>query len=300
MAVLAWSTTGVLMVDTERAAWDTPSMSEQPTLARRSLGARLRRLRESSGRSPKEVGEAIGVSRQTITRIEQGKQATHILQARALCDYFDVSRAEKSHLCDLAVRGKERGWWEPYVDGGSRESTRPDFPLFLETEQIAIHTRVLETEVIPGLLQTPEYLRALQDVQLPQPPEVAEAVRGLRTHRQKLMADRTDNPRMEFLISCGAIDYLASLDDEVADGQRQRLLSATTGGHTDIRVITSIHAGAAGAFAILTPPDDVPPFVYIDDLDGCRYIEDVDVVFLYEQAFAAARGRSVPVEEYLR
>ncbi|WP_460545139.1 helix-turn-helix domain-containing protein [Glycomyces halotolerans] len=278
---------------------NTAKMPEQPTLARRSLGAAFRRLREDAGQSPREVGEAIGVSRQTIGRIEDGKQATHILQAKALCDHFSVSATAKSHLCELAVRGKEKGWWEPYVEAGSAEPARPNFPLFLETEQVAIHIRVLETEVIPGLLQTPEYLRELQAAQLPQPPEVAEAVRALRTHRQKLMADRTDTPRTEFLISRSVVDYLDALPRDVAIGQRARLLEAAIVPGVEIRVITRLHAGAAGAFAILTPPEDVPPFVYIDDLDGCRYVEDLDIVSVYEQAFAATRNTSISVEEYL-
>lgn len=273
-------------------------MAEQPTLARRSLGAALRRLRESAGQSPKDVGDAIGVSRQTIARIEAGQQATHILQAKALCEHLGATAAQKSHLCDLAVRGKEKGWWEPYTSG-SAEPTRPNFPLFLETEQVAVHIRVLETEVVPGLLQTPEYLLALQSAQLPQPPDLAESVRGLRTHRQKLMADRDDEPRVEFLISRAAIDYLDGLGADVAAGQRERLAEAAEGPNVDVRVITRLHAGTAGAFAILTPPE-VPPFVYIDDLDGCRYVEDVDIVSVYERAFGAARDMSVPIEEYLR
>jgi len=285
-------------MDISPVSCDTDDMSEQPTLARRSLGAAFRRLRETAGQSPRDVGDAIGVSRQTIGRIEDGKQATHILQAKALCEHFGVTRAKKSHLCDLAVRGKEKGWWEPYTSD-SNGQVRPDFPLFLETEQVAAHIRVLETEVVPGLLQTPEYLTELQAAQLPQPPELAESVRGLRTHRQKLMADRTDRPRVEFLISRAVIDYLDGISAAVAASQRKRLVEAAEEPNIEVRVITRLHAGTAGAFAILTPPDGVPPFVYIDDLDGCRYVEDVDIVSVYERAFGLARTMSVPVEEYL-
>jgi hypothetical protein len=216
-----------------------------------------------------------------------------------LCDLYAISQKEMSHLTTLAVRGKERGWWEPYVDGGTGKESRPNFPLFLETEQIAVSTRGLETEVIPGLLQTEEYLLALQAAQLPMPEEVAASVRALRTHRQRLMRERTDNPRMEFLISRSAIDYLDQLPAEVVAGQRERLLQVAADPNMEVGVITALHAGAAGAFAILTPPDDEPPLVYIDDLDGCRYIEDLDVVSLYEQAFKAVRAMSVSIEEYL-
>ncbi|GAB4004067.1 helix-turn-helix transcriptional regulator [Glycomyces albus] len=287
-------------MDYSTTVCDTDLMPQQPTLARRSLGAAFRRLREATGQTPKEVGEALGLSRQTVGRIENGEQATHILQARGLCDHFGVTGSEKSHLCDLAVRGKEAGWWESYVKPGARESTRPDFPLFLETEQVAVHIRSLEIEMIPGLLQTPEYLREVQAAQLPMSPEVAESVRALRAHRQQLMQQRTDEPRLEFLVSRAALDYLEEVPGDVAVEQRNRLLKAVEEERAQIRVITRLHAGTTGPFWILTPPDETRPFVYIDDLDGCRYIEKPEVVSLYERAFGRAWERSVPIEEYLR
>lgn len=62
--------TDVSDMDISPVSCDTDDMSEQPTLARRSLGAAFRRLRETAGQSPRDVGDAIGVSRQTIGRID--------------------------------------------------------------------------------------------------------------------------------------------------------------------------------------------------------------------------------------
>ena len=78
-------------------------------------------------------------------------------------------------------------------------------PLFLETEQTAMRIRVVETEVMPGLLQTPEYLQALQDAQLPMPDEVAQSWRALRTKRQEMLYSRRVLPRLEFVIGKAAI-----------------------------------------------------------------------------------------------
>ncbi|GAB3992540.1 helix-turn-helix transcriptional regulator [Glycomyces albus] len=289
------------MMTSDCKPWDTARMSNaQPTLARRDLGIRLASHRRRLGLTVKQAADMIGMGTKTIQRIEAGTHGTKRPVIESLVRHYEISKEETSHIFTLFVRGAEKGWWEPYVGPGSGEPTRPDFPLFLETEQVAVHIRDLETEVIPGLLQTPEFLLEFQSAALPQPPEVAEAIRGLRTHRQKLMQNRADQPRLDFLISRSAIDYLEEMPGPVADGQRARLLEADLEPNIGVRVINRLHAAAAGAFAILTPPDRTSPFVYIDDLDGCRYIEIGEVVSLYEQAFEAARLQSVSIEEYLR
>jgi DNA-binding XRE family transcriptional regulator len=280
--------------------WDTRQMSEaQPTLARRDLGIRLKGHRERVPLTPKQAADLLGYTVKTITRIEAGTHGTRRLVVEALVKHYGIEQDEASHLLSLVVRGAERGWWEDYVDKGTKEGTRPDFPMFLESEQIADHIRVLETEVVPGLLQTSEYLVSLQEAQLPIPPDVAEAVRGLRTHRQKLIYGRARPPRMEFLIGEGAIRYLDHLPDSVRDGQIRRLLEVAAMPNADVRVITQLHAGAAGAFNIITPSGGAP-FVFGDLLHGCLYVEDPDIVSTYARSFAAAVGKSEPAEEYLR
>jgi transcriptional regulator with XRE-family HTH domain len=283
-------------------SWDTSCMSEaQPTLARRDLGIRLKGHRERKGLTDKQAAELLGYNVKTITRIEAGTHGTRRLVVESLVKHYGITQDEASYLLALVVRGSERGWWEDYVDKGTKQGTRPDFPLFLESEQIASLIQVLETEVIPGLLQTPEYLLALQAAQLDIPPGVAEAVRGLRTIRQKLIYNRAVPPRMEFCVGEGAFRYLDQLPGPVRDGQISRILEVAAMPNVELRVITQLHAGAAGAFNIITPSNGADSFVFIDLMDGCRYVEDDHIVSMYGQAFRAARDeKTVPVEEYLR
>jgi len=283
-------------------SWDTVRMSEaQPTLARRDLGIRLKGHRDRIGLTDKEAAALLGYNVKTIHRIEAGTHGTRRLVVESLINHYGISQDEASYLLALVVRGSERGWWEDYVDKGTKQGTRPDFPLFLESEQIASLIQVLETEVIPGLLQTPEYLLALQAAQLDIPQEVAEAVRGLRTIRQKLIYNRIRPPRMEFCIGEGAFRYLDRLPGPVRDGQIARILEVSEMPNVDLRVITQLHAGAAGAFNIITPSGMAAPFAFIDLMDGCRYVEDDHIVSMYGQGFRAARDeKTVSVEEYLR
>jgi DNA-binding XRE family transcriptional regulator len=268
-------------------------MADQPTLARRALALAFLRLRTAAGKTPAEVGVAVAVSRQTIGRIEDGDKATRLITVKALCDYYGVSRDEKSRLCELATRSKEKGWWEPFFDKTQGTITRPKSPLFLETEREAVRIWVLELEVIPGLLQTMEYLRELQAAGLPMPQEIADAAQGLRAHRQAMLDNRADAPEIEFIIGRAAMDYLEQLPKEVREGQMERIREVAARPNVTVRVITGLHAATAGSFTVLEPADEMPPFVYLDAVDGCRYVEDPveghDVVSLYERTFVAAR-----------
>jgi hypothetical protein len=217
-----------------------------------------------------------------------------------LCAQYGISGPELSHLTMLAVRSKERGWWEPYFDVGAEQTSRPKIPLFLETEQSALRIWVLETEVIPGLLQTPEYLQILQAAQLLMTDEVTESWRGLRTKRQELLYGRDPFPVLEFIIGRAAVDYLDAMPANIRDGQIRRLLEVAAMPSVNIRVLTQLHAAAAGSFNLLYPGDATDPFVFMDAADGCRYIEDSRIVSMFEQTFSSARDKTVQVEEYLR
>ena len=145
-------------------------MPQQPTLARRTLGLALRRHRRSRGKTMRDAAAFTGWSDNTIARIEAGSQPTRLNQAKALCDFYELPPEEKSRLCGLAAQSGEPGWWEPYFDKSRGAAAPPRSPLFLETEREARRIWVLELEVVPGLLQTLEYLRALQEAGLPMAP----------------------------------------------------------------------------------------------------------------------------------
>lgn len=276
-------------------------MSEsQPTISRRSLGRTVWRRREEKGISRAQLGRAIGYSGQTVQRIEEGTQATRSIVVEKICAELGIGAVEMSHLTTLAARGTERGWWEPYFDTGTEQTSRPKIPLFLETEQTAMRIRVVETEVMPGLLQTPEYLRALQDAQLPMPDEVAKSWRALRTKRQEMLYGRPVLPCLEFVIGKAAIDYLDALDEPVRVGQIRRLREVSAMANAHIRVLTGLHAATAGSFNILYPGDETEPFVFTDAADGCRYIEQPQLVSMYESIIESAQSKSTTLEEYLR
>ncbi|GAA4911973.1 helix-turn-helix transcriptional regulator [Stackebrandtia albiflava] len=223
-------------------------------------------------------------------------QATRPHQVQGLCDLYGVPPAQRAELERWAKEGAKRGWWEQY-----REGVPPETRAFVEAEAEMATLQSLELEHIPGLLQTDDYLQAVQAALLPMPPERVKAIRWLRHHRQERVFARTPLPRMTMLIGRSALWYLDGLG-EVGDRQRKRIIEVSQMPGADIRVITELHPAMVGAFTIITPgpPIPGPPFVFVDSVDGGRYEEKRDVVSLYERTFAAALKCTIPFEEYLK
>lgn len=278
-----------------RVCEHVPMSVSQPTLARTSLGQTLMRYRMEAGLSRPQVATRLGYSPQTMKRVEEGKTGVKQPMVQALCQLYEVPRQVMSHLCTLAIDGARRGWWQEYRNGAP-----PEIPLFLESEQEARGLRVLETEFIPGLLQTPEYLVAVQAAGLPIPDEAATAQRALRARRQELIYGRATPPELRFIIGAGALVYLSRQTAALRIGQVRRILEVSSLPQVEIRVIADLHAAMLGAFNVIEPGrEDLKAFVYVDGPDGCRYIEDPSVVKLYESTYEAVWAASLQVEEYL-
>ncbi|TWJ08251.1 helix-turn-helix protein [Stackebrandtia albiflava] len=273
--------------------------ANQPTLARIALGDMVRRAREAKRLQPAELGAMIGYNRNSIVRIESGEQGTKALVIEKICQVLDIPAEQMSLMTSLVVRGKERGWWESFKNGAPSK-----FSLFAETEQTASLIQNWSTETIPGLVQTPEYLAELQSVALPLPHNQLPDIRGFRLKRQELLAKRRDKFRIQLLIGISALHHLDQMAAGIRSDQYGRLAEVDKHGRYEIRVAHRAHAAVDGGFTILTPGRGPAgqvrnSFVYIEFLDGYRYIEKTDVVSRYEQAFESAFASAAPLKEYL-
>lgn len=127
-----------------------------PTVVRRQLGRRLRRLREQASRTEQEVERAKVCSRTTLWRIESGKAPVKMTTVRGLCWFYGAEPEVTDALTRLANGTDEHGWWESHGDA------LPDwFRLYVGLEAAASDIQTYDPELIHGLMQTPEYARAV-------------------------------------------------------------------------------------------------------------------------------------------
>lgn len=127
-----------------------------PTIRRRQLGRQLRQLRDAAGKSSRAAAEWLDVSQATVSKVENGKQAPKIAHVRLLLQLYGVESPRSEAILRLAREANQRGWWTAYGD------TVPDwFRDYVGLETDATELWTYDAELIHGLLQTPDYIRAV-------------------------------------------------------------------------------------------------------------------------------------------
>ena len=125
--------------------------------ARRELGAELRRLRGE--RRGAEVAALLGWSESKLSRIETARTGINEADLERLAELYACTQGERSLLAELARYGRIRVWWAPY-----RSSVAEPYDEYVAFEAEAVGMCEWEAQVVPGLLQTDEYARAVIDV----------------------------------------------------------------------------------------------------------------------------------------
>jgi transcriptional regulator with XRE-family HTH domain len=260
----------------------TESQSELggPTVRRMLVGAQLRRLRTEAGLSREQAGEAIRASEWKIHRLENGQvgfKERDIIDLLALYGVTDADEVAAFLL--LAREANNPGWWQHYGDVLPRW-----FRTYVDLESAATLIRSYEGQLIPGLLQTDDYMRAVvQGAHLDESSEeVGRRVR-LRMARQTLLT-REQPPRLWAVVDEAALRRPVG-GREVMRGQLERLIEATKLPNVTLQVLpfgAGAHPAMQGAFSILRFADrELPDLIYLEHLTNALYLDKRDEVERY-------------------
>ncbi|GAA2159513.1 helix-turn-helix domain-containing protein [Glycomyces lechevalierae] len=259
-----------------------------PTLAKVALGNLLVSIREAAGLTPTEVADALGIYPETLRRWERGLVAPGKMKLESLAKAIRATPEQLSRMNSLSLAVRQRGMFEG-------NNVAPNARVLYESEATASIIESIGLEFLPGLTQTPEYHRIAQEAQLPMDEERAASLRALRARRQKIIFSRKPLPRMHFLIGPAALLYLDAYP-EMRGEQIERLLEIDAMPGCEVRVIRGLHAAMLGSFTRLSLPD-TRPLVYVESIDGVRYIEGA-VVSEFRATFKLVQEeQSVPIQE---
>lgn len=267
-----------------------------PTLVRRQLGRQLRRLRLAAGKTHADA-EAAGMGhRSTMWRIEAGRAKVRPSTVRALCWLYGADAPTTDALYSMARQAQQPGWWE-----GLQSDLPPWFTLYVELEAEALALSTYQPTVVDGLLQTPGYARAVLTAGFPRASaDDVERQVAIRLERQRTAFDRPEPLRMQVVL-CESVLRREVGGPDVLAGQVCHLRALAARDHVDIRVLpfaSGAHPAVRGRFTILDQPLDADPdVVYVESLDGGRYLELPLDLCRFRSLFTALREDAVPLEE---
>jgi transcriptional regulator with XRE-family HTH domain len=275
---------------------DRPGPGSGPTVRRMLVGAQLRRLRTEAGVSREEAGEAIRASQWKIHRLENGQVGFKDRDVGDLLRLYGVTDPEDiAGFLEFAGEANEPGWWQRYGDLLPRW-----FKAYVDLESAATLIRTYEGQLVPGLLQTEDYMRAvIGGANLDESPEEAERRVALRMARQTLLI-RPDGPRLWAVIDEAALRRPVG-SPEVMRGQLERLIDATKLANVVLQILpfgAGAHPGMVGAFSILRFADvELPDVVYIEHLTNAQYLDRRDDVNQYLHVINSISMRAAPPDK---
>jgi transcriptional regulator with XRE-family HTH domain len=266
-----------------------------PAVRRRQLGRQLRDLRIGSGlKTIKAAADRTGLSTATISRIESAKQTITDKNVRLMCQAYGVGAPLLDTLLRLARESDDRGWLLAYSD------TVPDwFTRFVGEEADASEIWNWEIDVVPGLLQTADYMRAIA---LASGSDVTESnVRtriALRQARQEQLAS-SDGARLIAIIGEGALRTIVG-SRQIMRQQIEQLIEATRRANVTIHVLpftAGAHPGVT-SFAILHFAADIgDPTVFVEVDGGALYPDRSSDFDRYAWMFERLRQQALSPEE---
>jgi transcriptional regulator with XRE-family HTH domain len=253
-----------------------------PTVRQRRLAQALRELRREAGLTQDAVGVRMGWHTSKLFRLENARSPrVDWLDVKELMEMYGVRSPHREALIQLARDARMRGWWTPYRDVFTGSYVA------LEDESSAM--RLYCPELVPGLLQTEDYARAV--IRAVRPGYDSESVERrvtARLVRQKELLDRVSPPELALVLNEAVLRRLVGGAATMA-AQLRALAGAAQRPGVMLQVLpfsAGAHASLEGGFVLIKFPEETDPdVVYVEGIMGDVYLESVEEVKRYQSAF---------------
>jgi transcriptional regulator with XRE-family HTH domain len=258
-----------------------PATAESPL---RVFGAMLRHYRTAAGLTPEELGARIYLSASQIRKVEDGTRTP----TEALVQACEA-------LPELATHGALATLREILKDHLRHHAYPGWFQAWANHESHARRLRDFELAVVPGLLQTEAYARAILSTRVGATKEELDNAVAARTSRQHIL-EREDPPELWSLIDEAALRRPVGSPEIMAD-QTASLATAARRSHIVLQVIplsAGAHEGMRGGPFVLADFEDRLSLGYQDTALTGQIVEDANQVEALATTWDTLRLEALP------
>ncbi|WP_280433987.1 helix-turn-helix domain-containing protein [Nocardia carnea] len=259
------------------------------TLPRRQLGRALRDARHALGSTLDQVARDTEFSRATLSRIELGQyEKIKVREVEYLCRYYCLPQQRTAYLMAVAAESNTKVWWQNY-----RHFVHEGFSSYLELESYATELRFFQSLVVPGLLQTADYARAVYRAYAPDDPDSAIDMRvDMRTQRRMRLMQRRWKAKLEFLLHENVLHTVVG-SPRIMAVQCRQIADMSTQENLDVRIVPFTAGLPTGdvvpPFIVLDFPDSEPSVVHSEGAIGSMTFEDAADVERFRSLYATLR-----------
>ncbi|WP_306333677.1 helix-turn-helix transcriptional regulator [Streptomyces sp. KL118A] len=256
--------------------------SRRNASAMRMVGALLAVHREAAGYTQRSLAQQFLVSEELIASVEQGRRPLKMDLAVQLDDFLGTKRTLQTAVDNMPEVDLVPRWAEEYLD--------------CEREALAISW--YESLLVPGLLQTEAYARAVFRSRVPvyDEDEIEQLV-AARIERRDIL-HRKQPPMASFMIWEAALrDKLGGEQVHAEQLRHLREYAELPGLAVQILPLgRSAHAGLEGPFILLETPEH-QRLAYSETQRGSHLIADPDEVAILTQKYAMLRTQALNAED---
>jgi transcriptional regulator with XRE-family HTH domain len=247
------------------------------------FGAELRYYRERAGLSQTELAALVNVSHDVISKIETGDRPP----AKDFPERLDA-------VPQLDTNGALARLWKNLRKGLRHRAMPGWFRPWAHIEAEATILRTYQPLLVPGLLQTEEYARAIFAIRPGGKRDDLEDQVAARMERQAIL-DRADAPQLWCVLDEFVLQRCVG-GAKVMHDQLEHLADVAERPQTSIQVIpasTGEHAGLLGGF-IIADLDGAPGMVYLETAAEGQIADSPAIVAYTTFSFDSLRSEALP------
>jgi len=268
---------------------------QDPTVQRRRLRVELRRARDVAGLRQADVARAMDWSPSKLIRIERGDVSVSTNDLKALLNHYGVKdKSRVNGVLELARSARGASFYDQYTS-----SLKPGFKEYLAYEASASVIRQYDPVLIPGLLQTEEYGRALFEDMGRLDPEEVDKAWAVRQHRQEVF-ERESPPEMLCVLDEAVLRRHVGRG-HVMRHQLERLKESAAEPHLSLQLLPftrGAHPGMAGNFILLEFADpNLDDLVHLESINQITIRDDTQLIAKYLDRFSQLQELALPPDE---